>query len=57
MKMILTTPFCPYASALLEMTRSKAMETSGLETSIEMGVEMWTTDMMEDGSTAAWGLF
>jgi len=57
LKMILTTPFCPYAPALLEMARSKAMEVSGLETSIEMGVEMWTSSMMEDEATASWGLF
>jgi len=57
LKMILTTPFCPYGPALLEMARSKAMEASGLETSIEMGVEMWNSSMMEDGTTASWGLF
>lgn len=57
LKMILTTPFCPYAPALLEMARSKAKEASGLETSIEMGVEMWNSSMMEDGTTASWGLF
>ncbi|MGD8814337.1 MAG: iron-sulfur cluster assembly protein [Anaerolineales bacterium] len=55
--MILTTPFCPYAPAMLEMTRSKAAEASGLETSIEMGMEMWSPSMMEDSATASWGLF
>lgn len=57
MKMILTTPFCPYGHALLESARSKAKEASGLETTIEMGMEMWAPSMMEDGASASWGLF
>jgi metal-sulfur cluster biosynthetic enzyme len=55
--MILTTPFCPYGPAMLEMARSKAAEASGLETAIEMGMEMWSPSMMEDSATASWGLF
>jgi metal-sulfur cluster biosynthetic enzyme len=55
--MIMTTPFCPYAPALLEATRSKAEEASGLETEIEMGMEAWDPSMMEEGAGAAWGLF
>ena len=57
MKMILTTPFCPYAPALIESARKKAEEASGLETTVEMGMEMWTPSMMEDGASASWGLF
>lgn len=57
MKMILTTPFCPYGPALLEMARSKAHQASGLDTTIEMGIDVWNTDLMEDGATASWGLF
>jgi metal-sulfur cluster biosynthetic enzyme len=56
-KMILTTPYCPYAPALLDMTRNKAKDASGLETTIEMGMEMWNPNMMEDGASASWGLF
>ncbi|MDX1600423.1 MAG: iron-sulfur cluster assembly protein [Anaerolineales bacterium] len=55
--MIMTTPFCPYAPALLESTRSKAAEASGYETKIEMGMESWDPSMMEEGAGAAWGLF
>lgn len=55
--MIMTTPFCPYAPALLEMTRSKAAEALGKETSIAMGTEMWDLSFMEDGAGADWGLF
>ncbi len=57
LKMILTTPFCPYGPALLEMARSKAKEVTGIETTIEMGMEMWKPNMMEDGAFASWGLF
>lgn len=55
--MILTTPFCPYGPALLEMTRKKAEEALAIETRIEMGVEMWDPSMMEDGAGGDWGLF
>ncbi|MGB2895660.1 MAG: iron-sulfur cluster assembly protein [Anaerolineales bacterium] len=57
LKMILTTPFCPYAPALIEMTRSKAIEATGNEVMIEMGMEMWEPSMMEDGTGGDWGLF
>ena len=55
-EMILTTPFCPYAPALLEMTRTKAEESSSMPTTINVGVELWEPSMMEGGAGAAWGL-
>jgi len=55
--MIMTTPFCPYAPALLEMTRKKAEESVQIPTTIEMGMEMWDPSMMEEGTGADWGLF
>ncbi|MBM3121135.1 MAG: DUF59 domain-containing protein, partial [Chloroflexi bacterium] len=55
MKMILTTPFCPYGPAMLEMTRSKASESAGKPAVIELGMEMWDPSMMEEGAGAAWG--
>ena len=57
LKMILTTPFCPYGPAILEMARVKAEETAGVPTTIELGMEMWDPSMMENGSAADWGLF
>lgn len=57
MKMILTTPFCPYGPALLEMTRAKAEQASGVATQVELGPEMWDPSMMEDGAASAWGFF
>ena len=56
-QMILTTPYCPYGPALLEMTRSKAEESIQQKTTISMGMEMWEPAMMEDGTAAEWGLF
>lgn len=55
--MIMTTPFCPYAAALLEMTRIKAAEALERDTSIAMGTELWDLSFMEEGTGADWGLF
>ncbi len=55
--MIMTTPFCPYAPALLDMARSKAEGVLGKPTTIEMGMEPWDPSMMEEGAGAAWGFF
>jgi len=56
-KMILTTPFCPYGPAIMEQTRLKTETVSGTPTTIEMGMEMWDPSMMEEGAGADWGLF
>ena len=56
-QMILTTPFCPYGPAMLEMTRQKAEEALELPTKIKMGVEVWDFSYMEDGAGADWGLY
>lgn len=56
-RMILTTPFCPYGPAMLEMTRSKAEEAAGVPARIELGMEMWDPSLMEEGAGAAWGLY
>jgi metal-sulfur cluster biosynthetic enzyme len=56
-KMILTTPFCPYGPAMLESTRQKAEKSVERPTTIDMGIEMWDPSMMEEGAGAEWGLF
>jgi metal-sulfur cluster biosynthetic enzyme len=56
-KMIMTTPFCPYAPALLDSTRKRAEDASELATMIEMGMDAWDPSMMEEGIGADWGLF
>ncbi len=55
--MMMTTPFCPYAPALLEMTRQKAEEVIKAPTTIEMSMEPWDPSFMEEGAGAAWGFF
>lgn len=57
MTMILTTPFCPYGPAMIDMTRKKAETALSSPVKIEMGVEMWDPSMMEEGAGAEWGLF
>jgi len=56
-KMIMTTPFCPYGPALLESTRSKAEDATGKATTIEMAMDPWDPSMMEEGVGSDWGLF
>ena len=55
--MILTTPFCPYGPALLEMARTKAESAVNQPTTIEIGMQMWDPTLMEEGVGADWGLF
>jgi metal-sulfur cluster biosynthetic enzyme len=55
--MILTTPFCPYGPALLDMTRQKAEKALNIPTTIELGMDMWDFSMMEEGAGADWGLY
>ena len=55
--MIMTTPFCPYAPHLLEMTRQKGQDALGVPTTIEIGMEMWDPSLAEDGVLGQWGLF
>ena len=56
-KMVLTTPFCPYGPAMLEQTRKLVEDVSGKPAEIEMGMEMWDPSFMEEGAGADWGLF
>src|SRR4030067_1818960 len=54
--MIMTTPFCPYGPALLEMARQKAERAVKPPTTIRVGMEMWDPSMMEEGAGAERGL-
>lgn len=57
LKMILTTPFCPYGPAMVDMTRQKAQDALKMPVTVEMGMEVWDFSMMEDPSTLDWGLY
>jgi metal-sulfur cluster biosynthetic enzyme len=56
-KMILTTPFCPYGPAMIETTRQKAQDAINKPVTIEMGTDMWDFSMMEDPSALDWGMY
>lgn len=55
-RMILTTPFCPYGPALLENARQRAEKVLGVPVLMELGAEAWDPSMMEDDAGAEWGL-
>jgi len=57
LKMILTTPFCPYGPAMIEMTKAKATEGLNMPVTVEMGMDVWDFSMMEDPSALDWGLY
>ena len=57
LKMILTTPFCPYGPAMIEMTRAKASEGLNMPVTVELGMDMWDFSMMEDPSALDWGMY
>ena len=57
LKMILTTPFCPYGPAMIEMTRKKAEEALERPVTVELGMEMWDFSMMEEGAMPEWGMW
>src|SRR3989304_2279719 len=57
LKIILTTPFCPYGPAMLEMTRAKAEQAASMPARIELGRGIWEPSLMEEGAGAAWGLY
>lgn len=56
-KMILTTPFCPYGPAMIEAVRQKAESALNRPADIELGMDMWDFSMMEEGLGADWGLY
>ena len=57
LKMILTTPFCPYGPAMVDMTRQKAQEGLKMPVTVEMGMDPWDFSMMEDPTAMDWGLY
>jgi metal-sulfur cluster biosynthetic enzyme len=57
-RMILTTPFCPYGPSMMETTRQKAEEIVGRPTRIDLVVDqVWDFSMMEEGLASDWGLY
>jgi len=56
-KMMLTTPFCPYGPAMLESTRQKAENFLKMPTHMDLDMGMWDFSMMEEGLADDWGLY
>lgn len=57
-KMVLTTPFCPYGPEILEMTKIKAEVGTGGPVLVELLPDViWSTEMMEDPSALDWGMY
>jgi metal-sulfur cluster biosynthetic enzyme len=57
MVVLLTTPFCPYGPAMVEMIKQKAEEGLGMSVIIELGVEPWDFSLMEDPGALDWGMY
>jgi metal-sulfur cluster biosynthetic enzyme len=56
-RMMLTTPFCPYGPQMLEQVRRTVQEVTEVPTTIELTPEIWDPSMMEEGAGQDWGLF
>ena len=56
-KMILTTPFCPYGPALIDVTKNRIEEAVERPVYINIGNEIWDFSMMEEGLANDWGLY
>jgi metal-sulfur cluster biosynthetic enzyme len=47
-RMLLTTPFCPYGPWLVQQVKETAEKASGREAKVEVLPEQWNPEMMED---------
>jgi len=54
---LLTTPFCPYGPAMLDMIKQKALEALNMPITLELGMEPWDFSMMEDPGALDWGMY
>lgn len=48
LKMLLTTPFCPYVPWMVQQVKETAEKTAGGEVKVEVLPEQWHPEMMED---------
>lgn len=55
-RMLLTTPFCPYAGSLVQQVKDVTRAVTGIETKVTLLDDPWTPDLMEGGDWAEWGL-
>jgi metal-sulfur cluster biosynthetic enzyme len=57
MTVLLTTPFCPYGPAMLEVIKQKSTEALNLPVTIELASGMWDFSLMEDPGALDWGIY
>jgi metal-sulfur cluster biosynthetic enzyme len=57
MTVLLTTPFCPYGPAMLEVIKQKATEALNLPVALELDPDMWDFSKMEDPGALDWGMY
>jgi metal-sulfur cluster biosynthetic enzyme len=56
-KMILTTPFCPYAGTLIQQVKDVTRQLSPLDPIVTLMEEpQWSPELMEGGDWSDWGL-
>lgn len=55
--MIMTTPFCPYASNLIDQVQQKASTILPETVSMSLDMDAWDFSMMEDPSSFSWGIY
>jgi metal-sulfur cluster biosynthetic enzyme len=56
-RMILTTPFCPYGPDIMEKVRARAEAVLGLPTSIDFSLDAWDFSMMDEEAASNFGFF
>jgi metal-sulfur cluster biosynthetic enzyme len=56
-KVILTTPFCPYGPSMINSIREKAEQVLEIPIGIDLGMDVWDFSMMEEGLGDDWGIF
>ncbi len=49
-RMLLTTPFCPYAPQIIQEVKDAVTAVTGKATEVEIMAEQWTPEMMPDPS-------
>jgi metal-sulfur cluster biosynthetic enzyme len=47
-RMLLTTPFCPYAPQIIQEVKDAVTGVTGKATEVEIMAEQWTPEMMPD---------
>ena len=48
LKMLLTTPFCPYGPWMVQQVKETAEKAAGTDVKVEVVAEQWSPEMMED---------